>query len=1162
MQRSISELKKVQSLFPYCSSLQQTQKNLKINKHYELSELASTSTLINININNNLNKNSSNCKSTLLTYTFHLCNYNQTKTTTTTPHLLAIAITLLIIVCTCATTATATEYNPTPSFVAAPTINLDNSPQYHIYQRSNTPGKLDIHKTCFNDNEWLRNFGNAITITNNWLVVASNHYVLAYKKVQTHWMLTQTFTPDSTMDLIKDVDANERFLVVSMAEDYNSAGDGRVYIYEIAADDQSWIQRKDLGADSDLEYFSTQRNPTNNQGTYEAGAYFGYSVSINTNNYLFVGAPFAYSAVFTYWLNGNGKWVSNGDGIKLFYGSHRNEAGRTIASNTKWMMTGSRSCNVIEIFKYDQAADTFPHHVQLVPPNAVRASKWFGYNIALTNDNFMVTSAPRASSSDCNWVKGYVYKYDESTSTWEFAQQFGGDLYNNCGNFAFGYQVAISADASRVFFGSQYYGLFSFKRVAGKTDDWSTGMFEGRHEHRAAAGMTQDSTDGYNEVGWGSQRGSFKLSLPMTIGNQAGGKLGYNPIAIAPNGDLAVVAGYNVLVYTMKSCLCNNGVCPADDTNSCASCNAGYNLNSGNCNTKSDCIVAGTGEPGTIDCANGGVSTGKTGSCSCTCIGGYSGNTCLVPDICSISNSGVNGTIDCVNGGSATGVTGNCGCSCPTGFSGTLCDILDACVVLNDGALNSINCLNGGNVQGVTRSCSCVCPIGFQGDATCAPSLCTVSDTGLAVAGTIDCINGGSATGVTGNCGCSCPTGFSGTLCDILDACIVSNDGALNSINCLNGGNVQGVTGSCTCSCTVGFVGLTCDTEDTSHVIQETSTKLEETKLMLNTTKDALREVITEINKLKEQNTTLTIERVVLQGEKNVLQGEKNLLQEEKNALQEAKNTLQEEKNTLQGEKTSLIVERDTLQGEKNTFVVEKTSLTEDKFDLRGRLDVALLNSTTLQQQVEALRLTLADSKKKMAENEDAEKNKIDKDKAADNDKDKVVNVKNKNDGAKSSTTTQTTSTTTTPTAATFTSPTPSSITSGETLMEQCDDLLVERTGLDSSSMMVFGFGFFVYVISMTLALLCFVGNYVVRTRRKTALLQASTATATATAQHSGVSVKIAPAAAVVVEKHSSQTRLMERLGTVPDSEQRANRRRSRRPVAGGEDDSDSGVHL
>ena len=60
-------------------------------------------------------------------------------------------------------------------------------------------------------------------------------------------------------------------------------------------------------------------------------------------------------------------------------------------------------------------------------------------------------------------------------------------------------------------------------------------------------------------------------------------------------GDFAAGAGYTILIYAKNT----------------------------------DCVVAETGEAGTIDCKNGGVATGVTGDCGCTCTdgGGYSGIT-------------------------------------------------------------------------------------------------------------------------------------------------------------------------------------------------------------------------------------------------------------------------------------------------------------------------------------------------------------------------------------------------------------------------------------------------------------------------------------------------------------------------------------------------------
>ena len=159
------------------------------------------------------------------------------------------------------------------------------------------------------------------------------------------------------------------------------------------------------------------------------------------------------------------------------------------------------------------------------------------------------------------------------------------------------------------------------------------------------------------------------------------------------------------------------------------------------------------------------------------------------------------------------------------------------------------------------------------------------------------------------------------------------------------------------------------------------------------------------------------------------------------------------------------------------------------------------------------MQLTLEANRKERAENKKAEKDtgkrdneKAEKDKTDKTEKDKAENVQKQNDGAKSSTTLSTT-TTTAPTVASSEAPTPSSIGGSEDveLMGKCDELLVERTGIDSSSMMVFGFGFFVYVITLTLALLCFVANYVVR------IMWAALRGTSADLQEKPVSVKMHP---------------------------------------------------
>jgi len=383
---------------------------------------------------------------------------------------------------------------------------------------------------------------------------------------------------------------------------------------------------------------------------------------------------------------------------------------------------------------------------------------------------------------------------------------------------------------------------------------------------------------------------------------------------------------------------------------------------------------------------------------------------------------------------------------------------------------------------------------------------------------------------------------------------------------------------------TVALVNMATDRDrlqDWNRTLTVASDNLREDKETLVVERDGLvverDELVVERDELVVERDGLVVERDELTVDKSSLTAERNACEIAKTALETAKlalestiTTLRSGKSMLENNKTTLTEERDTLMTEKLALIVERDGLladtsvltterdtctsekavvdaviqecTIDRSDLRGRLRLALLNSTTLQQKVEALQLTLEANRKERAENEKAEKDtgkkenekaekdktdKTEKDNGGGGEKDKAENVQKQNDGAKSSTTLSTT-TTTAPTVASSEAPTPSSIGGGEDvdLMGRCDELLVERTGLDSSSMMVFGFGFFVYVITLTLALLCFVANYVVR--RMWAALRGTSADL----QEKSVSVKIAPAVVHVQKQHShSQARLLEKLG-------------------------------
>ena len=90
------------------------------------------------------------------------------------------------------------------------------------------------------------------------------------------------------------------------------------------------------------------------------------------------------------------------------------------------------------------------------------------------------------------------------------------------------------------------------------------------------------------------------------------------------------------------------------------------------------CTVADSTATNTINCLNGGIASGVPGSCTCTCINGYTGTTCGTAGACLIGSTSATNTINCQNGGTASGTSGNCQCSCLSGFSGAACETVES----------------------------------------------------------------------------------------------------------------------------------------------------------------------------------------------------------------------------------------------------------------------------------------------------------------------------------------------------------------------------------------------------------------------------------------------------------------------------------------------------
>ena len=338
---------------------------------------------------------------------------------------------------------------------------------------------------------------------------------------------------------------------------------------------------------------------------------------------------------------------------------------------------------------------------------------------------------------------------------------------------------------------------------------------------------------------------------------------------------------------------------------------------------------------------------------------------------------------------------------------------------------------------------------------------------------------------ITGGTCDSCTTTLASGCTSILcDANRFDSDG--DGLSCEEGCELTGVIdGTCTaCSDTSTCTAFTMDEQQMNNSATEKST-LEVSVQSLTSERDTLQgektSLTSERDTLQGEKTSLTVERDTLQGEKtsltserDTLQGEKTSLTAERDTLQGEKTSLTSERDTLQGEKTSLTSERDTLQG-------EKTSLTDERDTLRDSLQGDTLALATERDDLKSERDDLMADKNDLMTKRDALKTSLDEEKTATKAlEEEIVTLKEKlaasataAPDSTSSDDSKGTTATTNDEISSSTSPS-STTTSLHCGMTECDALLVAQTGLDSTSMVVFGFGFFVYVVVLTFAMVVF----------------------------------------------------------------------------------------
>ncbi|MBU1218553.1 hypothetical protein KKF34_04020 [Myxococcota bacterium] len=241
---------------------------------------------------------------------------------------------------------------------------------------------------------------------------------------------------------------------------------------------------------------------------------------------------------------------------------------------------------------------------------------------------------------------------------------------------------------------------------------------------------------------------------------------------------------------------CTEGTHTCDTNASCinntgsftCTCNPGYSGDGYTCVDVNECDL------GTDNCSANATCINTPGSFTCTCNSGYTGNGVICSDI----NECTENTDNCSPNATCTNTVGSFTCACNPGYSGTgvVCNDINECSAGTDNCNANATCIN------TPGSFTCTCNTGYSGDGV------TCSDINECTAGTDNCSANASCTNTVGSFTCACNSGYSGdgVTCSDINECTAGTDNCHANATCIN------TPGSFSCACNSGYSGdgVTC----------------------------------------------------------------------------------------------------------------------------------------------------------------------------------------------------------------------------------------------------------------------------------------------------------------------------------------------------------------